>query len=112
MRISPLALRGKAKATAKAGGAAQPDLKSGPGAQRLDLNKLGMNYLKELKDRCGCLQVVCVRGMNNKVSRFVEGGSPSPAKQIRALEIETWWFVRESGVWLGTSTRVLGKMET
>ena len=73
MRISPLALRGKAKATAKAGGAAQLDLKSGPGAQRLDLNKLGMNYLKELKDRCGCLQVVCARGMNNKLLIMLVG---------------------------------------
>ena len=40
------------------------------GAQRIDLNILGATYMKELKDRCGCLQVVCVRGMNNKASRF------------------------------------------
>lgn len=69
MRISPLALRGKAKVAAKSGGPAKPQ----PGAPKFDLNVLGQNYMKTLQDRCGCLQVVCVRGMNNKVSRFVEG---------------------------------------
>ena len=59
---------------AKAKGAARPARISDPqaraGRQNFDLHALGVNYMKELKDRCGCLQVVCVRGMNNKASRF------------------------------------------
>ena len=70
MRISPLALRGKAKA--KLGGPAPPE-KAGPGAAKLNLNKLGQQYMTQLKDRCGCLQVVCARGMNNKLLIMLVG---------------------------------------
>ena len=69
MRLSPMSFRGKAKAAAKSAAQAHTEPNK-PGAQKLDLNKLGINYMKDLKDRCGCLQVVCVRGMNNKASRF------------------------------------------
>ena len=65
-----MSFRGSA---AKAKGAAKPPRLSDTqraGAQKIDLNVLGANYMKEIKDRCGCVQVVCVRGMNNKASRF------------------------------------------
>jgi hypothetical protein len=92
MRISPLALRGKARTTSKSGGSAQPEPKAGPGAQRLDLNLLGLQYMKDIKDRCGCLQVVCARGMNNNVSRFVEG---APLHQPNKLGL---WKLKRGGL--------------